>query len=48
LWINDNYLVGTLATEIGQLTSLLMIHLENNAFTGTLPTELYALRNAFE
>ena len=25
-----------------------MVHLENNAFTGTLPTELSDLRNAFE
>jgi hypothetical protein len=45
LGIWDTNIGGPLPTEIGQLTNLVTLFLENNAFTGTVPLEYGSLTN---
>ncbi|KAK3254682.1 hypothetical protein CYMTET_36111, partial [Cymbomonas tetramitiformis] len=39
----DNNLDGTLPTELGELTGMMYLWLNNNNLEGTLPTQLGAL-----
>lgn len=45
LYLNENFLTGTIVTEIGDLQSLEYLDLSDNALGGTLPNEFNDLRN---
>jgi len=44
----DNNLVGTITSELGQLTSLTSLYLDQNQLTGEIPSELGNLNNLAE
>ncbi|CAB9528801.1 leucine rich repeat [Seminavis robusta] len=43
--MNGNHFSGTVPTEVGLLSSLVKLELQNTSLSGTIPTELVALEN---
>ena len=44
LWLNDNLIGGRIPSEVGQLTNLKELALENNRLTSAVPLELQNIR----
>lgn len=42
--VGDNMMYGTIGTELGLMTDLKGLHLFENEFSGTIPTEIGNLR----
>jgi hypothetical protein len=42
LWMYDNALTGTIPTELGLLSTLRLLQLEGNTFTGSMPPQVCA------
>ena len=45
LYVNDNQLIGTIPSELGQLTDVERLSLNNNQLSGAIPSELGQLSN---